>query len=136
VQLGRFTRFAFVGALGFVVDVSALYGAFAVGLGLYLGRVVSYLSAATFTWAINRRFTFATERPPSFGEWFRFVLANASGGIVNYLAYAALVTWGAALLAHPAIAVAIGSLAGLMVNYAASERFVFGQNRKGGAQQG
>lgn len=126
VQIRRFVRFALVGAAGFLVDVAALYGAFAMGLGLYSGRVVSYLSAATFTWAVNRRFTFAARTPPSFTEWLRFVLANTSGGMVNYLTYAALVTWGSGPLSHPAPAVACGSIAGLVVNYIASSRLVFG----------
>ncbi|GMN03774.1 GtrA family protein [Erythrobacter sp. MTPC3] len=125
MQIHRFARFALVGAAGFLVDIATLYGALAIGLGLYLGRAVSYLSAATFTWAVNRRFTFSTSASPSLAEWFRFVLANASGGLVNYITYAALVTWAAGLLAHPALAVACGSVAGLAVNYAASERFVF-----------
>lgn len=125
MQIGRFVRFALVGAAGFLVDVAALYGAFAMGLGLYSGRAVSYLSAATFTWAVNRRFTFAASAPPSFTEWLRFVLANTSGGMVNYLTYAALVTWGSGLLSHPAPAVACGSIAGLVVNYIASSRLVF-----------
>jgi len=125
VQFGRFVRFALVGAAGFLVDVAALYGAFAIGLGLYSGRVVSYLSAATFTWAANRRFTFAAKSPPTITEWLRFVFANTSGGLVNYLTYAALVTWGSGLLSHPALAVACGSIAGLVVNYIASARLVF-----------
>lgn len=122
---GRFWRFALVGAAGFVVDVAALAAAFALGFGLYSGRALSFLCAATFTWAANRRFTFAVKAPPSVGEWLRFLVANAQGGIVNYLTYAALVTWGPGVLGHPFLGVAAGSIAGLAVNYALSERFVF-----------
>ncbi|WP_223071480.1 GtrA family protein [Erythrobacter sp. SCSIO 43205] len=127
MAISRFLRFALVGAAGFVVDVAALYASFALGAGVYLGRVISYLCAATFTWGGNRRFTFASELPPSFGEWARFLIANASGGLVNYATYAALVSWGPGLLAQPALAVACGSIAGLVVNYLASSRFVFNQ---------
>lgn len=124
-RFARFLRFALVGAAGFVVDAGVLYAGVALGLGLYLGRACSYLCAATFTWALNRRFTFAASGPPGLAEWLRFVLANANGGIVNYLTYAALVSWGPGLIGHPVLAVAAGSLAGLGVNFAASERFVF-----------
>ncbi|MFM7402829.1 MAG: GtrA family protein [Erythrobacter sp.] len=124
-HFGRFIRFALVGAAGFVVDAGVLYAGLALGLGLYLGRACSYLFAATFTWALNRRFTFAASSPPRLAEWLRFVLANANGGIVNYLTYAALVGWGPGWLGHPVLAVAAGSLAGLGINFAASERFVF-----------
>lgn len=136
MRFGRFFRFALVGAAGFIVDVAVLYGAFAIGLGLYSGRIASYLSAATFTWAINRKFTFATTAPPSFAEWFRFILANASGGLVNYLTYAALVTWGWGLLGHPTLAVACGSIAGLSVNFVATATLVFPKTDPRDAAQG
>lgn len=125
MMTGRLARFALVGAAGFAVDVAALAAAFALGFGPYSGRVLSFLCAATFTWAANRRFTFAVEAPPSLGEWLRFLAANAQGGIVNYLTYAALVTWGWGIASHPFLAVAAGSIAGLGVNYALSSRFVF-----------
>ena len=131
MTLPRFLRFALVGAAGFFVDVAALYASFALGAGVYTGRVISYLCAATFTWGVNRRFTFASEAPPSFGEWLRFMLANASGGLVNYGTYAALVFWGSGLLGHPALAVACGSVAGLVVNYLASSHFVFTEQKQG-----
>lgn len=134
VQFGRFVRFALVGAAGFLVDVAALYSAFAIGLGLYSGRAASYLSAATFTWAVNRRFTFAAKTPPTIIEWLRYVFANTSGGLVNYLTYVALVTWGSGLLSHPALAVACGSIAGLVVNYSASARLVFRERDEKDAQ--
>ena len=131
MDLSRFLRFALVGAAGFFVDVAALYASFALGAGVYTGRVISYLCAATFTWGVNRRFTFASKARPSFGEWLRFLLANASGGLVNYGTYAALVSWGSGLLGHPALAVACGSIAGLVVNYLASSRFVFTEPKQG-----
>jgi len=131
MELPRFFRFALVGAAGFVVDVAALYASFALGAGVYLGRIVSYLCAATFTWGVNRSFTFVSEARPSVGEWLKFLVANAGGGLVNYGTYAAMVSWGSGLLGHPALAVACGSIAGLVVNYLASSRFVFNEKIQG-----
>ena len=54
------------------------------GLGVYSGRVVSYFAAATTTWYLNRRITFVgydDARP--LRQWFRFVLTNGFGGLVN-----------------------------------------------------
>ncbi len=50
----EFVRFGAVGTAAFVVDTTVLYLALWAGLGLYAGRVVSYLAAATFTWYGNR----------------------------------------------------------------------------------
>lgn len=117
-----FVRFALVGAAGFVVDASVLYGALALGFGPIAGRLLSYLAAATATWLMNRRFTFASEQPPSFREWASFIAANAVGGLVNLALYAVLVTQAEL---EPVIGVAAGSIAGLAINYTLSRFVVF-----------
>ena len=121
----RFARFALVGALGFVVDVGILYSLAALGTGWIAGRLGSWLGAASFTWAVNRRFTFAVAVPPSVREWLAFLAANARGGVVNLGAYYAVITRVAAGAAHPVLGVAAGSIAGLLVNFTLSARVVF-----------
>jgi len=120
-------RFTLVGAAGFLVDAGALMLALhGLGLGLYGGRVFSYLCAATFTWICNRRFTFAAASSGApLTQWLRFLGANAIGGAVNYGVYAAIVTYTAAGAAWPVAAVAAGSVAGLAFNFAASKFWVF-----------
>jgi putative flippase GtrA len=119
-------RFAVIGAVAFVVDASVLLVARdVVGLGLYLGRLCSFLIAATFTWALNRRFTFADEDTPRVSQWGRFLAANAVGGVVNYAVYAVLVTLVPVVSAYPVLGVAAGSLAGLLFNFTASKKWVF-----------
>ncbi|WP_225205882.1 GtrA family protein [Novosphingobium huizhouense] len=120
-----FARFALVGAAGFVVDAGVLTLARSTGAGLLAGRALSYLVAATFTWGCNRRFTFAATQAPSVGEWARFLLVNAGGGLVNLAVYSALVLALPPVARMPVLGVAAGSLAGLAVNFALSRRFVF-----------
>lgn len=119
--------FSVVGVVGFVVDASVLYLAMHVlGAGLYVGRLLSYLAAATTTWALNRRYTFHAQRSPhKAAEWGRFMAANAVGGLVNYTTYAVLVTWSALAAGHPVLGVAAGSVAGLAVNFLLSRHVVF-----------
>ncbi len=63
----QFLRFAVIGTAAFVVDTAVLYCALWAGLGLYSGRAVSYLVAATFTWYGNRRITFCEPRAGDVG---------------------------------------------------------------------
>lgn len=120
-----FWRFATVGAFGFLVDAGVLTSALALGSGFYLGRVISFFFAVTFTWYLNRVFTFASCDPALIKEWLRFVSANTVGGLVNYLIYASFVTWIAWFSQHPVFAVGFGSLGGLIWNYFLSHKVVF-----------
>jgi putative flippase GtrA len=125
----QFLRFAVIGTAAFVVDASTLYAALWFGLGLYAGRVVSYLVAATFTWYGNRRITFVRSHAegvgPAAAEWLKFLVANLGGGAVNYAIYAALIASFAMVRAYPVLGVAAGSLAGLVVNFTLSKFVVF-----------
>lgn len=118
----RFARFALVGASGFVVDTAVLYLAMHGGAGPYLGRLFSYLAAATFTWVCNRRFTFAVDLPPSVREWLAFLVANSVGGAINYAVYAGLVATQVVVARHPVLGVGAGACAGLAINFALSHR--------------
>jgi putative flippase GtrA len=122
--------FAVVGAVGFVVDSTALVGALHLGLGPYLGRLVSYLASVTTTWALNRRFTFARSpgqatRGGLAAQWARFALSQLSGATVNLSSYALLVYAVGVVARHPVIGVAVGSLAGMFTNFTAARRYVF-----------
>lgn len=121
------TRFALVGALGFLVDAGVLSLATSLlGLNLYLGRALSFLAAVTFTWALNRRITFPHARSSSrLGEWARFCAANSLGGAVNLGIYGLLVISTPLVRNHPTLGVAAGSLSGLAINFTLSHTFVF-----------
>jgi putative flippase GtrA len=129
----QFLRFAVVGAAGFAVDSAALYIAMQwLHSGHYLGRLISYLIAATFTWAMNRRFTFAgqvTRRRLS--QWLKFLAVNSTGGAANYAVYALLVGTSMLVTEWPVIGVAAGSVAGLAINFILSRKLVFEQRSSG-----
>ena len=122
----QFGRFGVVGTAGFVVDTAVLYAALALGLGLYSGRAVSYVAAATTTWALNRAWTFkGAGRAPAARQWALFLVVNLVGFAFNYGTYAALVAFVPTVAAHPIIGVAAGALAGMVGNFILSRRLVF-----------
>jgi len=122
----QFISFGVVGVVGFFVDSGVLYGALAAGAGLYGGRVVSYLSAATATWILNRRFTFGgSPGGNAVGEWARFVFSQLSGASVNLTTYGLLVYFSPYVAQRPVIGVALGSIAGLLVNFVAARTYAF-----------
>jgi putative flippase GtrA len=127
-MLGEFLRFGVVGVAGFLVDAGVLTAGIALGTGPWIGRVISYLAAATTTFALNRAWTFrVAQRQGGLGrQWLLFLLVNLLGFVCNYGTYAALVAGVPLVAAHPVIGVAAGSLAGLAANFLMSRRFVFG----------
>lgn len=136
MRIGReFLSFAVVGTIGFGVDLGVLY-LLAPSLGWYAARVVSFLAAASATWALNRFFTFKARRSgrPILREYAHYLLTMLGGALVNYAAYAATLHWLGGAWA-PALGVAIGSCAGLVVNFLAARHLVFG-GRRGNADFG
>ncbi|MEI6159546.1 MAG: GtrA family protein [Roseococcus sp.] len=123
----QFLRFGVVGTVGFLVDSAALLGMLALGLGPYGGRVVSYLAAASTTFALNRAWTFRTAKrdAPVAAQWGRFVLLNLVGFAANYGTYAALIATTPLVAEYPVLGVAAGSVAGMFINFGLSRRFVF-----------
>ena len=119
--------FGIAGVLGYLVDVAVLY-LLLDALGLYLGRVFSFLSAATATWLFNRSFTFR-RRPsgiPLGAEYRTYLFFMVAGGTVNFAAYIAVLQ--TVPTAPPFIAVAIGSVSGMAVNFFLSRRLLFRNN--------
>lgn len=126
-MLKQFLLFGAVGAAGFVVDVAVLYGAlWGLGLGHLSARLVSFIAAATFTWYLNRSLTFSDcDRSGPRRQLLRFLAVNSLGGIVNYIVYAIAMLGFDGDAWRPLLAVAMGSLSGLTLNYFGSRRLVF-----------
>jgi putative flippase GtrA len=128
-MLRQFIKFGMVGIIGFFVDSYALYGFMDfLGLDLYVGRLASYLVAATATWALNRIFTFQSSKGNYSNkrkQWGKFLLVNSIGGFVNYGVYAFLVSIYAVFTSFPVLAIAVGSISGLFFNFFLSRKIVF-----------
>jgi len=124
--LSEFVRFCIVGTIGFVVDAAILQSLVSgLGADAYAARVVSFLAAASVTWWLNRRYTFAIRARPSRSEWMRYVSFMVLGAVVNYGAYAIAITVSDLVREHLWLGVALGSVCGLAINFATSRAFVF-----------
>ncbi|MFY8093373.1 MAG: GtrA family protein [Niveispirillum sp.] len=135
----QFARFAVIGVGGLFVDMAALALALnLLGLDPYGGRVFSYLMAATFTWYMNRQYTFTgISRRGAIRQWARFLAANAVGALVNYGVYVLVLNTAPWVIRAvglwpglftgllPYIGVAAGSVSGLVFNFFLSKKLVF-----------
>jgi putative flippase GtrA len=124
-----FLRFAAIGALGMPVDWLVLQLMVHWGTGPYVGRLISWFCAASFTWMGNRYFTFAASRARGLvgaaKEWLRFLAANAVGGLVNVGLYSVLVRFAPPPFNDLTLALVLGVLLGLAFNFTLSKKMVF-----------
>ena len=123
--LHEFRRFGTVGAAGFVVDTAVIY-ALRSSVGLYVASLISYLVAATVTWALHRAWTFAGRaRDGLLRQWVLFLGANGVGAVLNRGMFFVLVWLLPICAAHPVLAVMAGVAAGMFANFSMSRRLVF-----------
>ena len=99
-------------------------------LGWYAARVLSFLSAATVTWLVNRNFTFAdaASHASLLREYLSYLMTMLGGAAVNYAVYVLTLHWLEGVWVA-ALGVALGSLAGLTVNFLSARYLVFKAHR-------
>lgn len=125
--IGQVRRFGTVGALGFLVDAGLLVALISLGSDPYLARAVSFPVAVTVTWYLNRTWTFAAQ-PPSLGrrrQYARYFAVQTVGGLSNYACYAAVLIFVQESAPGALFALAVGAVAGLIVNFLGARVFVF-----------
>lgn len=119
--------FGAAGIVGYLVDVS-LTSLFEPIVGVYFARIPAFISAATATWVINRSFTFSARKPHHKSlksEYLHYLSLMVGGALVNYMVYVVTVTYLRGSSFDIYIAVALGSLAGMMLNYLTSRRYIY-----------
>lgn len=120
----QFLRFAVVGVIGFAVN-AGLVEWLATYVGPLWAQCMAFPVAVTVTWSLNRRYTFAASEGTVTREWLRYAMANTLGWLANNGTYVWMIFNFATAYEHPAIAVAAGSLAGMLFNFWISRQFVF-----------
>jgi len=123
--LRQFLRFGSVGFAGFLLDNAIVYGLRHV-LGLVAAALLSYLLAATLTWALNRIWTFRGIGSGSMlRQWLAFLTANGVGFVLNRGSFFLLVALSPLCARNPVLPIFAGTLAGMFVNFHLSRRLVF-----------
>lgn len=117
--MGRFIRFCIVGGGGFVVD-SIVYLLVSAFLSPLVSRLASFSSAVFFTYVLNRVFTFKSQGVMSVTEFARYYANMVIGGIVNITTFCVAIKASETIYSHPVIGIALGSIAGLFVNFMTS----------------
>lgn len=122
--------FGLIGFIGFLVDVAVLYLIKSL-VGLFYGRLISFMAAVVVTWLMNRRWTFKKRSPGlnNANEFFIYLAIMLIGGLVNFGVYVWLVSSFQLFSVNPVIGVAFGSLAGMLINFSSSRFILYGRRK-------
>lgn len=124
-------RFAFVGAAGFAVDGSILVILFQLlDYGVIPSRLISFSTAATVTWLLNRLFTFSHRKSDSrLSEWARYVAVNTFGAALNLGIFLVLMKYLPKTGIYPLLALGVAALIALLANFLGSKYIAFHSTR-------
>lgn len=119
--------FAVVGSIGFAVDAGTLALLFhALGWGHYPARAASFLLAVSVTWHLNRTWTFAHRTSGNRRrEYAVYFLVQTLGAGLNVGVYATCLALSDTMRVWPVLALALGSIAAMAFNFAATRHLAF-----------
>lgn len=129
-RLIQFFKFAFIGALGFLVDVMGFYSLNII-LNTFFSRLGSFLFAVIFTYIFNKIITFKQlhSKENFWKEFIPYFFSMLLGGSVNLLTFFSIEYSNLFFSQWHFVSIALGSCAGLFVNFFLSI-FIFNKNIK------
>jgi putative flippase GtrA len=124
----QFFKFGIIGVIGFIVDAAFLYlGLEALGLSRIAAGFFSFPFAVTVTWLGNRLYTFRDAPHEAMTrQWAKFAIVCAVGIVFNRGTYSLLVSFVPLVYAYPVLGLLAGTAAGMLFNFFASKKLVFG----------
>jgi putative flippase GtrA len=88
-------------------------------------RVIAFLVTVVFTYVFNRAFTFADRPQRGRGEWVSYAAVSIAAAVVNLGVFAIVLKLLSTHAYAPYIAMPIGVVAGLVVNFVSYNFLVF-----------
>ena len=131
----QIARYLIVGAIGFSVDGGILYALMVDGWSPFYARGISFPIAATVTYLLNRVWTFSVQKeiPKTVGEYSAYIVIQIVGALTNFLVYSAILLFIARTEINALLALAVGAVFGLVVNFFGS-RYLFNRSKRNHAR--
>ena len=126
----KFLKFGFVGVVVLGFDAVTFWLLLHVIPSSIIARCPSVAASIFVSWMINRSFTFAYSRQkPTVQEFVKFGLSQLPGALVNALVSVLAFNFLPYIKSNPWISVALGSCAGMVLNFTIANVFVFKQQK-------
>lgn len=129
-------KFAAVGCLGFLTDITVLRLSLVLGLSPYVGRAISLTVAMQVTFLVNGLLVFRCLKRSSWpGQWLGYMGTNGMGNLCNYLIFSSLVLSRLPVVSRHGWALVAGSVTAYAMNYVFVRLLVFGSPRDRGGPE-
>lgn len=126
--LSEIFQYGLVGLSGLAVDL-AVFSVLLFFVRDTVGRAISFVVAATWNWAWNRRITFEGARSRSrLPQWAAFLVVSGAGFVVNWGSYYLLTRGSPFFFEHLKLALVVGVVIGFALNYLGARMLVFGKS--------
>ncbi len=128
-ELSLAVKFAAACLAGFLADLLAFRIGLGLGLAPPLARLIALGAALQVSFVLSRWVVFRGKgRGPLAGEWWRYMVANGSGGLCSFWLFVSLVALNQPVISGPWIALMLSSSVAFVVNYAGTRLFVYGRD--------
>ena len=121
IILTQIIKFGVVGIVGFITNAGIVVY-FSSNIGPIYSQMIAFPVAVFITWLLNRNYTFGISRYSWRQEFYRYLLGNLLGWAINNGTYFFLILNVSFVYQNPLIAVAAGSLSGMILNFIFSRR--------------
>jgi putative flippase GtrA len=129
INIREIISFAAVGTAGFVLDAAIVWALINyAAITPMPAKLMAFPFAVTLTWFLNRNNTFKDRKQSNYlKEWIKYIQVNSIGAITNNVSFIILVAKNDYLYQQPIIAVALGSIIGMIFNFLGSKFWVFNE---------
>ena len=123
----EFVQFGMVGSTGVVIDLTIYLSVQAIFLIDHkIARAISFVGAASWNWALNRLITFThREKMSKIIQWPAFIMTSSLGFAINWGTYVIFTSYVPFFSVHKILALLIGVLLGMGLNFMMARLFVF-----------
>jgi putative flippase GtrA len=124
----QFTKFAMVGAVGFLVDSLTLLWLLEIHWALFPARMGSFACAVSVTWYLNRTWTFNQSgvfKPTVVQQYGYYLTVQVIGAGVNIGTFFWVIYYFPMTSSQPLIPLAVGSLVAMGFNYTLAKKVVY-----------
>jgi len=122
----QFAKFLIVGGIAFFIDASLLQSLVSVAeVSPFVARIFSFSGAVTFTWWMNRRYTFKSERSASLREFMQYITTQSLGLGINVGIYSLCLLSIDITATYPVIALVPATGVALIFNFVSMKKIVF-----------